>query len=173
MTISNETNQCKYKPINNYYIRDSYRTRNLNIRSENRRIQVDGKEQESRFWIRVEDTRRVRLTRSASLPDIQRERIRDARKFGMRNSNRRALEQNDRFFENRFNEKSSRRDVKDNRLERREIRDNGYERRETRDNRNERREIRDSRYIRQTTRDDLDARRKIAYTRQVFILYEL
>lgn len=138
LTISNATDQCKLKPVN-YYVRDTYRTRNLNIRTESRRILVDGKEQERRIRFRVDDTKKVRLTRSESLPDIRRERIRNTRErnVDVRGLDRRAIERNDRFLENRF------------------------------DDRTFRREVRDAKYEELTTRDDEDARRRTAYFRQV------
>lgn len=132
VTISNDTDQCKFIPLNSYYIRDTYRTRNLNIRSESRRVCVDGKEQEYRLWLRVDDTRRGRLTRSASLPDIRRERVQNARKrdIGFRGVEQRALERNDkRFLEYRSDERTFRREVRDGRYERQTSRDNTDERR--------------------------------------------
>jgi len=150
VTISNETDQRKFNPISSYYIRDTYRTRNLNIRSEVRRIRVDGKEQERRFRFRVDDTRRVSLTRSKSLPniDIQHGRIRNTRERNniwnaqkrdvvIRGTDQRISEQNNRrFMEIRSDRKA---------LER---------------------EVRDSRYERQTSREKVDARRRTTNTRQ-------
>jgi len=149
VTISNETDLHKFNPTRDYYIRDTYRTRNLNVRSEIRRIGVDGKEQERRYWIRVDDTRRARLTRSESLQDVdvRRERVRDARERGVvvfrDMADRRALERNDRrLLGNRFAERTLRR----------EVRDGGYER--------------------QTTRvANVDARKTATYIRQVGIVY--
>lgn len=142
MTFSNDTDQCKFNPID-YYVRDTYRTRNLNIRTESRRIRVDGKEEERRIRFRANDIRN-RMTRSESLPDIRRERIRNVRgDIDFRRTDRRALERNDmRFMENRFDERTFRREVRDNRFER------------------------------QTRTDDTDAKRRMAYTRlQVLIIY--
>lgn len=174
VTISNETNQCKFKPLDSYYIKDTYRTRNLNIKSENRRIRVNGKEQERRFWVRVDDIRRVRtedigrvrtedvervriedirrvgtddtrrienkrivrLIRSSSLPDIRKEHIRNSKDINFRNNERRTLERDERFSDNRFDEKYFRREVRDRRE-------------------------------RQTTKNDIDTVRNMAYTRQV------
>lgn len=139
MTISNDTNQCKFNSID-YYVRDTYRTRNLNIRSEIRRIRVDGKEEERRIRYRVNDIRN-RMTRSESLPDIGRERIRNAREgdINFRRTDRRTLERNDmRFVEERTF----------------------------------RREVRDNRFERQTRTDDTDAKQRMGYTRlQVLIIY--
>lgn len=132
--ISNDTNHFKFTSLNSYYIRDAYRTRNLNIRSESRRVHVDGKEQERRLWLRVDDSRRVRLTRSASLPDIRRERVRNAREryIEFRGSERRTLEWNDkRFLENHSDERYFRREVRDGRYERQTTRDNTNEKRTT------------------------------------------
>lgn len=141
VTISNETDQCKFIPIN-YYVRDAYRTRNLNIRSESRRNQVDEKEQERRVWSRIDNSRRVKFTRSESLPDINRERVRNTREreVDFRGTDRRVLERNTRrFLENRI------------------------------DKMNFRREVRDIRVERQTNRDDnIDLRRRTAYIREVF-----
>lgn len=141
VTISNETDQSKFTSIN-YHVRDAYRTRNLNIRSESRRNRVDGKEQERRVWLRIDNSRRVKFTRSESLPDINRERIRNTREreFDFRGTDRRVLEQSTRrFLENRI------------------------------DKNNFRREVRDIRVERQTKRDDnVDIRRRTAYIREVF-----
>ncbi|KAF0760641.1 ACYPI002718 protein [Aphis craccivora] len=117
VTISNETDQCKFNPTDNYYIRDTYRTRNLNIRSERRRIIVDGKEQERRVWVRIDDKRKGRLTRSESLPNIRRERIRNARERDIDIRGilpQRALERNGRkILEHRSDERIFRREVRD------------------------------------------------------------
>lgn len=153
-TISNKTDQQKFNSISSYYIRDTYRTRNLNIRSEVRRIRVDGKEQVRRFRFRVDDIKRVRLTRSKSLPniDIQHERIRNTREknivrntrerdIDLRGTDRKTSERNNRrFLENRSAEKTFEYTV------------------------------RDSRYERQISRDDVDASRRTSYTRQVYSL---
>lgn len=132
VTISNVTDQCKFIPLNSYYLRDTYRTRNLNIRSENRRVCVNGKEEECRLWLRVDDTRRGRLTRSFSLSDIRRERVQNARErdIGYRGVEQRALERNDkRFLEYRTDKRTFRREVRDGRYERQTSRDNNDERR--------------------------------------------
>lgn len=134
MTTSNETEHCKFNPFNSYYVRDTYRTRHLTIRSENRRIRVEGKDQERRYWFRVDDSRRVRLTRSESLPDIRRERVRNARdrEVDFRGIDRKALEHNDRrLVENRFDERTFRREVRDTRSERQITRDSIIEARRT------------------------------------------
>ncbi|XP_050423216.1 uncharacterized protein LOC126834992 [Adelges cooleyi] len=85
--ISNATGgQCagEFRPLDSYYVKDTYRTRNLNIRFENRRVQTrDGKERLARVATRVETQTQVtdhndrssRLSRSTSLPDVRRERI--------------------------------------------------------------------------------------------------
>lgn len=152
--ISNKTDQRKFNPISSYYIRDTYRTRNLNIRSEVRRIRVDEEEQEHRFRFRVDDTRRIRFTRSESLPniDIRNERIRNTREknivrntrerdIALRGIDRKTSEWNNRrFLKNRYDE-------------------NNFER-----------EVRDSRYERKISRDDINASRRTAYIRQVFVL---
>lgn len=143
-TTSNETENCKFNPFDTYYVRDTYRTRHLTIRSESRRIRVDGKEQERRYWFRVDDSRRVRLTRSESLPDIRRERVRNLREreVDFRGIDRKALGHNDRrLVENRFDESTYRR------------------------------EVRDTRYERQTTRDNIIEARRTAYIRQVLVLF--
>lgn len=141
-TISNETNQCRFNPIDNYYIRDTYRTRNLNIRSERRTIRVDGREQERRVWVRIDDIRKGRLTRSESLPNIRREQVRNARErdIDLRGTHQRALEWNSRkVLENRSDEKTLRRYV------------------------------RDRQYDVHTNRDNIDKRSRARHTRQVFI----
>lgn len=141
VTISNETDQCKFNPIDNYYIRDTYRTRNLNIRSERRRISVDGKEQERRVWVRIDDKRKGRLTRSESLPNIRRERIRNAREreIDIRGIlSQRTLERNGRnILEHRSDERIFRR------------------------------EVRDRQYDVQINRDNIDKRSRTVHTRQV------
>lgn len=108
---------------------------------------MDGKEQERRQWFRVDDTRRIRLTRSESLPDIRSEHVQNAieRDIDFRRTDRRAIERNDRrLLENRFGERIFKR------------------------------EVRDTRYERQTTRDDIiEARRRTAYIRQVLEFYDL
>lgn len=181
MTISNDTDQCKFSPTNNnnnyYYTRDTYRTNNLNTRSEGRRVirvdgkgeerrsvsgrvirvngkeeerrsenqrvsRVDGKEEERRSRFRIDGARRVRLTRSESLPDIRRECIRGASErcvVDVRDADRRVLERSDRRFLENYRS----------------------------DRRTFRREVRDSRDERQTSRDDTDTRRRVAEIRQV------
>ncbi|VVC36999.1 Hypothetical protein CINCED_3A002214 [Cinara cedri] len=135
VTISNDTDQCKFTPLNNYYIRDTYRTRNLNIRSESRKVRVDGKEQERRLWLRVDDTRKVRLTRSTSLPNIRREHVRNARE---RDIDFRGIERNDkRFLKYRSDERTFRREVRDGRYERQTSRDNINARRTTNNREND------------------------------------
>ncbi|NP_001156118.1 uncharacterized protein LOC100161501 precursor [Acyrthosiphon pisum] len=132
VTISNETDQCRYNPIDNYYIRDTYRTRNLNIRSERRTIHVDGKEQERRVWVRIDDTRKGRLTRSESLPNIRREQVRNARErdIDLRDTHQRALERNSRnVLENRSDERIFRRKVRDRQYDVQTNRDNNIDRR--------------------------------------------
>ncbi|XP_026808532.1 uncharacterized protein LOC113550715 [Rhopalosiphum maidis] len=128
VTTSNETDQCKFNPIDNYYIRDTYRTKNLNIRSERHRISVDGKEQEQRVWVRIDDIRKGRLTRSESLPNIRRERIRNARERDIDirgNLHPRALERNGRrILEHRPDERIFRREVRDRQYDVQRIRDN-------------------------------------------------
>lgn len=187
VTISNDTDQCKFSTTsnNNLYTRDTYRTNNLNTRSESRRairldgkeevrrsesrrairvdgnkgerrsdnsrvirvdgnegerssenrrvIRVDGKEGEGRIQFRADDARRVRLTRSKSLPDIRRERVRGARErdvADVKDADRRVLERSDRrFLENRSYQRTFRRDVRDGRLERQTSRDDTETRR--------------------------------------------
>lgn len=143
VTILNETDQCRYNPIDNYYIRDTYRTRNLNIRSERRTIRVDGKEQERRVWVRIDDIREGRLTRSKSLPNIRREQVRNARErdIDLRSTHQRALERNSR-------------NVLENRSDERLFRDS---------------QVRDRQYDVQTNRDNIDRRSRIWHTRQVFV----
>ncbi|XP_015363647.1 PREDICTED: uncharacterized protein LOC107161660 [Diuraphis noxia] len=138
-TISNETNQCRYNPIDNYYIRDTYRTRNLNIRSERRTIRVDGREQERRVWVRIDDIQKGRLTRSESLPNIRREQVRNARERDMdlKGTHQRALEWN-------------RRKVLESRSDERILR----------------RKVRDRQYDVQTNRDNIDTRSRTRQTRQ-------
>lgn len=112
----------------------------MNIRTESRRISVNGKEEERRIRFVVDDTRRVRLSRSESLPDVRRERVRVTRErvADFRGADRRATERNDRrFLDNRSDERTSRR------------------------------ETRDTRFERLTTKDDSDARRRTAFVRQV------
>lgn len=138
-TTSNDTDQCKFNPID-YYVRDTYRTRNLNIRTESRRIRVNGKEQEHRFRFRVEDIRNIRLTRSESLPNIRLERIRNAKDIDFRSAERRTLEWNNRrLLDHHINERTFRREVRDNR------------------------------HDQQTRRDNTGSKMRIAYTRQVLI----
>ncbi|XP_060877625.1 uncharacterized protein LOC132950283 [Metopolophium dirhodum] len=138
VTISNETDQCRYNPIDNYYIRDTYRTRNLNIRSERRTIRVDGKEQERRVWVRIDDIRKGRLTRSESLPNIRREQVRNARErdIDLRGTHQRALERNSRnVLENRSDERIFRRKVRDRQYDVPTNRDNIDRRSRTRNTR--------------------------------------
>lgn len=113
----------------------------MNIRTESRRILVDGKEEERRIRFRVDDIQRVRLTRSESLPDVRRERVwqtRDLRVVDFRGAEQRAIERDDRrILDNRSDERT---------------------RRGTTDTRSER----------LITRDDEDVRRRrTAYIRQV------
>lgn len=140
LLVSNTTDQYKFKPVD-YFVKDTYRTRNLNIRTESRRILVNGKEEERRIRFIVDDTRRVRLSRSESLPNVRRERVRDTKEsvVDFRGADRRATERDDRrFLDNRSDERTSRR------------------------------ETRDTRSKRLTTRDDSDARRRTAFIRQVY-----
>ncbi|XP_022161979.1 uncharacterized protein LOC111027833 [Myzus persicae] len=139
VTISNETDQCTFNPIDNYYIRDTYRTRNLNIRSERRTIRVDGKEQERRVWVRIDDIRKGRLTRSESLPNIHREQVRNVREreIDLRGTQLRVIERNSRtVLENRSDERIFRR------------------------------RVRDRQYDGQTNRDNIDKRNRARHTRQ-------
>lgn len=113
----------------------------MNIRSERRTIRVDGKEQERRVWVRI-DSKNARLTRSESLPNIRRERVRNARvrDIDVRDTRQRALERNDRkILENRSDERIFRR------------------------------QVRDRRYELQTNRENMDKIHRTAYTRQVII----
>jgi hypothetical protein len=114
-------------------------------RSQNMRVlRVDGKEEERRFLFRADEARRVRLTRSESLPDISRERFRGVRERDVgdvRDADRRVLERSDRrFLENRY------------------------------DQRTFRHEVRDSRHERQVGRDVMDTGRRAMDIRQVFLI---
>jgi len=111
---------------------------------------VDGKEQERRVWVRIDNIRKGRLTRSESLPNIRREQVRNARErdIDLRDTRQRAFERNSR-----------------NVLERnsRNVLENRY------DERIFRREVRDRQYDVQTNRDNIDRRSQIRHTRQVLI----
>jgi len=113
----------------------------LNIRSERRRIRVDGKEQERRVWVRIDDTRKVRLTRSESLPNIRRERVRNSRERDINlRGHQTVFERNERkVLENRS------------------------------DDRIFRREVRGRKYDAQANGDNIEKRSRTAHTRQVLI----
>jgi len=102
---------------------------------------VDGKEQERRVWVRIDDKRKGRLTRSESLPNIRRERIRNAREreIDIRGIlSQRTLERNGRnILEHRSDERIFRR------------------------------EVRDRQYDVQINRDNIDKRSRTVHTRQV------
>jgi len=101
---------------------------------------VDGKEQERRVWVRIDDIRKGRLTRSESLPNIRREQVRNVRErdIDIRGTHQRALERNSRnVLENRSDERIFRR------------------------------RVRDRQYDVQTNRDNIDRRSRTRNTRQV------
>jgi len=114
----------------------------LNIRSERRTVRVNGREQERRVWVRIDDIQKGRLTRSESLPNIRSEQVRNARErdIDLGGTHKRALEWNRRkVLENRSDEKILRR------------------------------KVRDRQYDVQTNRDNIDKRSRTRHTRQVFI----
>jgi len=93
---------------------------------------VDGKERERRVWVRIDDIRKGRLTRSESLPNIRREQVRNGREreIDLRGTHQRALERNSRnVLENRSDERIFRRKVRDRQYDVPTNRDNNIDRR--------------------------------------------